>query len=262
MRHILLTISILLALLSGGCTGLPGGAAPAPGIESVLIPGNKLKLLFDGPQTMAAMQEAIQTAQVSIHLETYIFDQDSMGQHFAELLMERQRAGVKVRIIYDSVGTWGTPDAFFDKLRDSGIELLAFNPVNPFKLRGPWAPNHRDHRKILVIDDRIAFTGGVNISASYANSSLFRSKATKGSAVGWRDTHLQVQGPAVAVIQSVFLMTWNAHAASPVIEPVRPQAARAEGRKTVQVWPVNPVGCRRCMRCTSMRYAQPASAST
>lgn len=237
MRHLLIAVMWLLSCMVSACGSLPGKGSSAPGLRSALIPGNQVKLLFDGPQTMAAMETAIRSAQRSIHLETYIFDQDAVGQHFAQLLMASQRSGVKVRIIYDAVGTLGTPDSFFDTLKASGIELLAFNPVNPFKLRGPWQPNNRDHRKLLVVDDRIAFTGGVNISQSYAKSSLFRSKATKGQTLGWRDTHLQVQGPAVAVLQTVFLRTWNSHATrlGQTATTAGSFSGDAVGQQTVQV---------------------------
>jgi cardiolipin synthase len=110
--------------------------------------------------------------------------------------------------MYDSVGTIGTPQAFFDNMRDAGVRLVAFNPVNPLKLSGPWEPNSRDHRKLLVVDGRVAFTGGVNISSTYSNSSLFRSKASAGAKVGWRDTHIRVEGPAVAALQWEFLNNW------------------------------------------------------
>lgn len=172
---------------------------------SSLITGNKVTLLYDGPQTMAAMSEAISNARHHIHLETYIFDQDELGMKFAELLMARQRAGVQVAITYDSVGTYGTPQAFFDKMRDAGIQLLAFNPVNPLKLMGPWLPNNRDHRKILIVDGTVGFTGGVNISGDYSTSSLFRSSARRNEKVGWRDTHIKIEGPAVAALQTAFL---------------------------------------------------------
>lgn len=185
-----------LAALEEAATGRP------------LIAGNKVTLLYDGPQTMAAMIEAISAAKDHINLETYIFDQDELGIRFADLLIARQRAGVQVNVIYDSVGTIGTPQAFFDKMRDAGIHLLAFNPVNPLKLIGPWEPNNRDHRKILVVDGVVAFTGGVNISSTYANSSLFRSKAGRDAKVGWRDTHIKIEGPAVAALQWAFLNTW------------------------------------------------------
>jgi cardiolipin synthase A/B len=187
-------------------------AAMAAAEEAVtgtpLIAGNKITLLYDGPETMAAMMEAIGAARDHINLETYIFDQDELGIRFADLLIARQRAGVQVNIIYDSVGTIGTPQAFFDKMRDAGIHLLAFNPVNPLKLTGPWEPNNRDHRKILVVDGLVGFTGGVNISATYANSSLFRSKTRRNAKVGWRDTHIKIEGPAVAALQLAFLDNW------------------------------------------------------
>ena len=173
-----------------------------------LIAGNKVTLLYDGPQTMEAMITAINAAKDNINLETYIFDQDELGIRFADMLIARQLAGVQVNIIYDSVGTVGTPQAFFDKMRDAGIQLLAFNPINPLKLAGPWTPNNRDHRKILVVDGRVAFTGGVNISGTYANSSLFRSTTRRANNIGWRDTHIQIEGPAVAALQWIFLETW------------------------------------------------------
>lgn len=189
----------LLANLEQAVTGNP------------LIDGNQLTLLHDGPQTMAAMIKAIQAAKHHIHLETYIFDQDPLGMAFADVLIERQQAGVQVRIIYDSIGTVGTPQAFFDKLAAAGVELLEFHPVNPMHLAQQgqaWSPNQRDHRKLLVVDGELGFTGGINISNSYATSSLFRSKRARSTAVGWRDTHLQIRGPAVAAIQWVFLDTW------------------------------------------------------
>ena len=176
---------------------------------SPLIAGNKVTLLFDGPQTLNAMIAAIRTATDNINLETYIFDQDELGLRFADLLIERQRAGVQVNIIYDSVGTLGTPAAFFERMREAGIRLVEFNPVNPLKRFGRWRLNNRDHRKILVVDGRIGFTGGINIAGDYSKSSLFRSSGKSGSAsVGWRDTHIQVEGPAVAALQWLFLDTW------------------------------------------------------
>ena len=129
-----------------------------------LIAGNKVTLFFDGPETMAAMMEAVKNAKDHINLETYIFDQDEIGMRFADLLIERQRAGIQVQVIYDGIGTLSTPDKFFERMRAAGIRLLEFNPIAPWRAVGPWLPNHRDHRKIMVVDGQIAFTGGVNIS--------------------------------------------------------------------------------------------------
>ena len=208
-----------------------------------LISGNKITMLYDGPQTMTAMMEAIRNAKDHINLETYIFDQDELGLRFADLLIERQRAGVQVRVIYDSVGTLGTPQAFFDKLSTAGIHMLAFNPVNPLRLIGPWQPNHRDHRKILVVDGKVGFTGGVNISNSYANSSLFRARGHKTGKVGWRDTHIKIEGPAVAALQWVFLESWASQNTPDLDEKANffPPLAEA-GDKLVRVLASSPGG--------------------
>jgi cardiolipin synthase len=219
-----------LAALEEAATGSP------------LIAGNKVTLLYDGPQTMAAMIAAISTAKDHINLETYIFDHDEVGIRFADLLIARQRAGVQVNVIYDSVGTIGTPQAFFDKMRDAGIHLLAFNPVNPLKLLGPWEPNNRDHRKILIVDGRVAFTGGVNISSTYANSSLFRSKGRRDAKVGWRDTHIKVEGPAVAALQWAFLDHWTSQEAPDLPDSNFFPPLKEAGDKLVRVLASEPGG--------------------
>jgi cardiolipin synthase len=189
-----------LAVLEEQATGLP------------LVAGNRVQLLFDGPATMREMMAAARAATASINLETYIFDQDPIGLQFAELLMEKRRQGVTVNVMYDSVGTLGTPQVFFDRMRAAGINMLAFNPVNPAKAKGNWSINNRDHRKLMVVDGRVAFTGGINISSDYANSSLFRSRRKPDNVdrnkVGWRDTHVKIEGPAVATLQWAFVNNW------------------------------------------------------
>ncbi len=189
-----------LAVLEEQATGAP------------LIPGNKVTLLFDGPATMRDMMAAAREARSSINLETYIFDQDPIGLQFAELLMEKRRQGVIVNIIADGVGTLATPKEFFERLRAAGVNVVIFNPVNPLQRPGTWQLNNRDHRKIMVVDGRIGFTGGINISETYANSSLFRSRKKPSSVnsddVGWRDTHIRIEGPAVAALQYAFIDNW------------------------------------------------------
>lgn len=189
-----------LAVLEEAATGVP------------LIAGNKVTLLFDGPATMRAMMDAAKGAKSTINLETYIFDQDEIGMQFADILIEKQKEGVTVNVLYDSVGTLSTPKEFFDRMRDAGISLIAFNPVNPAARSGKWELNNRDHRKLMVVDGRVAFTGGLNISSTYANSSFFRSKRKVGTVkpedVGWRDTHLKIEGPAVAALQWTFIDAW------------------------------------------------------
>lgn len=202
-------MSVLSQRLKNSATDLKALAAlEEAATRSPLIKGNKVTLLFDGPKTIAAMMAAISSAKNHINLETYIFAQDELGMKFADLLIEKQRAGVQVNIIYDSVGTLGTPVAFFEKMRNAGISLTEFNPVNPLKTFGLWRLNNRDHRKILVVDGRIGFAGGINIADDYAKSSPFRSRKKSDSELGWRDTHVQIEGPAVASLQWLFLDAW------------------------------------------------------
>ncbi|OYT92381.1 MAG: cardiolipin synthase [Burkholderiales bacterium PBB3] len=193
-----------------------------------LIAGNKLTLLYDGPQTMAAMMESMRGARDHINLETYIFDDDAVGEQIAQVLMDKSREGVKVHVMYDSIGTINTPATFFEKLQAAGITLLEFNPVNPIKRLGLWELNSRDHRKILVVDGAVAYTGGINISSTYANSSLFRSKSRRDGKLGWRDTHVKVEGPAVAALQIEFLRNWAGQQAPDLADanffpPLQPQ---------------------------------------
>jgi cardiolipin synthase len=119
---------------------------------------------------------------------------------------------VQVNVMVDAVGAIATPAGFFERMRAAGIRVLVFNPVNPAKAKGNWDINNRNHRKLMVVDGRVAFTGGINISSTYANSSLFRSKRKPdnldGSKVGWRDTHVKIEGPAVAPLQWSFVNLW------------------------------------------------------
>lgn len=200
-----------------------------------LIAGNAVTLLYDGPQTMNAMTAAIASAKDNINLETYIFDHDELGLRFADLLIAKQRAGVDVHILYDSVGTIGTPDAFFDRMKAAGIRLVAFNPVNPFKRFGSWELNNRDHRKILVVDGKVAFTGGVNISATYARSSPFKSRVDPNNNPGWRDTHLRIEGPAVAALQALFIDGWESQNAGQMADREFFPPLTAAGDRIVRV---------------------------
>ncbi len=186
-----------------------------------LVLGNKLTLLQNGPATYAAMFADIRAAKDHINLETYIFDDDEAGHKFSDLLLERQAAGVQVNVIYDSVGALLTPGAFFDRLRAGGIRVLEFNPVNPLAgNKSEWLLNNRDHRRQLVIDGRIAFTGGINISDTYSSAPGKRRKKRPGEdetpAVGWRDTHVRVEGPVVAEFQKLFMESWARQKGEPL----------------------------------------------
>jgi len=179
--------------------------------DSPLVLGNQVTLLQDGPATYAAMLAAIAGAQDHVNMETYIIEDDAMGQVFAQALMAKQRQGVQVNLIYDSVGSLRTAKPFFDELTAAGVAVLEFNPVNPLASRGgAWLINNRDHRKMLIVDGRTVFLGGINISSVYSSGSVLRRSATsrKGNGV-WRDTDLQIDGPVVADFQKLFLQTWD-----------------------------------------------------
>jgi cardiolipin synthase len=184
-----------------------------------LVAGNRVRLLQDGPETYRAMLAAIEAATDHINMETYILEDDEVGRHFADALIEKQRQGVQVNLIHDSAGTLGTPGEFFQRLRDSGIRTLEFNPVNPLTAKAGWDVNQRDHRKLLVVDGRTAFLGGINISSVYSGGSFSqRSRVRPGGELPWRDTHVQVDGPVVAEFQKLFLETWQKQKAEPLAE--------------------------------------------
>ena len=175
---------------------------------SPLTKGNKVILLVNGPATYAAMFKAIQNAGDHINLESHTIEDDEVGRRFADLLLKKQAEGVQVNLIYDSVGSFDTPASFFQRLRDAGIQTLEFNPINPLKALGIRGLTHRDHRKILVVDGKVAIIGGVNISQVYS-SRLSGRKQGEGTPIPWRDTDVQIEGPAVAEFQKFFLDTWQ-----------------------------------------------------
>ena len=235
------------AALEESATGVP------------LIAGNKVQLLFDGPQTMAEMMKAISAAKDHINSETYIFDQDELGMKFADLLIQKQREGVVVNVIYDSVGTIGVPQEFFDHMREGGVKLIAFNPINPAKARGNgWILNNRDHRKMLIVDGKVGFTGGINISDTYSRSSPFRGGSHGGGPpsgggsspartkdaddVGWRDTHVRIEGPAVQAMQWLFVQTWIEQDADDLRDAKYFTTVAPAGDKVVRVLGSRPEG--------------------
>ena len=177
---------------------------------SPLVVGNKVMLLQDGPATFQAMFTAVRNARDHINMETYIIEDDEVGNRFADALIERQSQGVQVNLIYDSVGSINAPREFFKRLTDSGIRVLEFNPINPLTAKKGWDVNQRDHRKLLIVDGQTAFLGGINISSVYSGGSFSRrSRQRPGGGLPWRDTHLQVEGPVVDEFQKLFLATWE-----------------------------------------------------
>jgi cardiolipin synthase len=212
----------------------------AVNINSPLVLGNKLTLLQNGPDTYQAMYVAIRAATDSINLETYIINDDVIGNHFSDLLLERQSAGVQVNVIYDSFGSMMTSTAFFDRLRDGGVNVLQFNPLNPtVGNTEKWALNNRDHRKQMIVDGRVVFTGGVNISETYSSTPLGLlagkiRKRPEGENTSWRDTHIQIEGPVVAEFQKLFMETWTRQNGEPLAARNYFPELKAEGDEIVR----------------------------
>jgi cardiolipin synthase len=204
-------------------------------VGSPLVVGNKVTLLQDGAATYAAMFAAMRKAQDHVNLETYIIEDDEIGRQFADLLLEQQARGVQVNVIYDSVGAVNTPKAFFERLTNGGIEVLEFNPLNPLAAKKTWLINNRDHRKLLVVDGRTAFIGGINISSVYSSGSVVKRPAkTSGNTAAWRDTDLQIEGPVVGELQKQFVGTWAKQRGKPLAAKAYFPALKAQGKDIVR----------------------------
>lgn len=175
--------------------------------DAPLYRDNSVELLLDGPETHQAMLEAIAGARHEVHLETYIFADDEIGAMFAKALAAKARTGVTVRVIYDSIGSRAAEADFWADLQAAGVAVRTFNPVDPIQDQNPFDIDTRDHRKLLIVDGRVAFTGGINIDRNYAHPSDVVGGASTKS--GWRDTHIRIEGPAVEAFQNLFVGLWE-----------------------------------------------------
>jgi cardiolipin synthase len=172
--------------------------------ESPLFVGNQVHILRDGAETFPAMFAAIRAAKRTLYLEYYIFEDVSCnGEMLSDLLVQQSQSGVHIRVIYDGVGSIGTDSAFFDKLRAAGVEVIEFNPLNPWKYH--YGFNSRDHRKLLVADGTVAILGGVNLSSTYQSAP----SATRDNNEVWHDTDIEIRGPVVPALETLFREHWN-----------------------------------------------------
>ncbi|MDE2301577.1 MAG: hypothetical protein KGK11_03355, partial [Sphingomonadales bacterium] len=181
-------------------------------IGGPLVAGETTKLLRNGPPTFDAIFAAIKGARRRIDMEYYIFqDVENHGEHIGDLLLAKRRQGVAISIIYDDFGSQVQPRAFFRRLAAAGIAVLKFNPLNPLDDRtGAWKPNDRDHRKILVVDGRLALVGGVNLATEYEINRFAKSGSPANATdLPWRDTDIEVTGPAVAQLEGIFVQHWR-----------------------------------------------------
>jgi len=203
--------------------------------------GNAIELFPDGAAGLSAMLDAIAGAVKRIHLETYILRSDETGARFLRALSERAQAGVEVRVLFDAFGSLGLDPAALADLRAAGGDAIAFNPLSRFYPR--WAPRRRDHRKILVVDGEVAFTGGLNIGDEYFHGASFQGQTRRP----WRDAHVRVKGPVVGMLEAVFLESWF-RADGPDCPWVEPAAPRAVDGEAVAVLADGPTYHRRRLR--------------
>ena len=160
---------------------------------------NRIQLLTDARQTFDEIESAIAAAKRSIHLEYYIWQPDKLGTELRDLLVAKARQGVKIRFIYDAIGSGRLTRKFLEPMRDAGIQVASFVPGQSFRER--WSINLRSHRKIVIVDGLVGFTGGMNVGDEYLGKSKYFGV--------WRDTHLRLQGPTVVQLQEVFATDWN-----------------------------------------------------
>lgn len=161
--------------------------------------GNQVDFYSEGTAAYAAKLRAIAAAQHHVHLEYFIIQPDGSGRQFFELLAEKARQGVEVRVLYDAMGSYHLNNRLLRPLRASGAKCEAFLPLNPLRRR--IQVNMRNHRKVLVVDGKIGFTGGLNLGDEYVGKSAYFGF--------WRDTHLRLEGPAITDLQRVFAEDWN-----------------------------------------------------
>jgi len=167
--------------------------------QSLSLPfkDNEVEIFTDGYQLFPALLADIQAARSHIHIDMYIFAEDPLGRMMADALIAKSREGVEVRLIYDDVGCWNVSHAFFEQLREEGIEVMPFLPVRFPSFTSKV--NYRNHRKLIIVDGRTGYIGGMNVALRYV----------KGTATQpWRDTMLRLQGGGVYALQRAFLVDW------------------------------------------------------
>lgn len=217
----------------------------AAGGGAQLWRGNLAHLLVDGPATFAAMKAAIREARHRLLVQFYIVEGEGVAAEVAELLLARAAQGVRVALMYDSVGSIGTDAAFFERLRAGGVAVCAFNPLNPLARPGHWGVVERNHRKMLAADSDVAFTGGINLSNVYAKGSFGSGRAKRrapddADSAGWRDTQVELRGPVVAALTAQFREQWQAQGCEGALPADPAPRVKEPGRRVVQLVAGNP----------------------
>ena len=215
-----------------------------------ILPGNRFEALYNGDQIFPAMLAAIRSARQSITFETYIYWSGEIGKAFADALSERARAGVKVHVLLDWVGSSKIELAFLTEMESAGVEIRKFHKPSWYDIA---RLNNRTHRKLLVVDGRVGFTGGVGIAPEWTGHAE--------DPTHWRDSHFRVDGPAVAQMQGVFMDNWI-KASGDVLHGERYFPALAEaGNGRAQVFSSSPSGGSESMRLMYLLSIAAASKS-
>jgi cardiolipin synthase A/B len=164
---------------------------------SNLIPGNTIETLVNGNEIFPAMLDAIRSAEISVNFETYVYWDGTIAQEFADALSERARAGVEVRVMVDWAGSVPMDEDLIEQMRRAGVQVVRFRPLSWYTID---RVNNRTHRKLLIVDGRIGFTGGVGIGDEWMGDARAPDE--------WRETHYRVTGPVVAMFQGGFNSNW------------------------------------------------------
>lgn len=188
-----------------------------------LYDNNDIEIFTTGKEKFDLLLHDISKARKSINIQYYIFEDDKIGSNIADLLIKKAAEGVKVRLIYDHVGSFHVRKKFFKRLQAAGIEAHPFFKVN-FPLLG-YRLNWRNHRKLVIIDDKIGYIGGMNVADRYISGGKFKT---------WRDVHLRITGPGVAALQYSFAIDWN-FMGQPVIEAETTSDKTKEGDIGIQL---------------------------
>ena len=212
-----ISLLLILILLSGCANLIPINEMPhivlgepsfyptlAAHTDASIIGGNRIELLFNGDQIFPAMLQAIGNARKSITYQQYFFEDGAIAHEIAEAFAERCRAGVRVKILIDSLGGASMPQDISDLWKKSGCQLELFQRIKVFQFITPWellSYNHRTHRRILVIDGKIGFTGGHGVSDAWTGDGR--------TPEHWRQTDVKLEGPIVQQLQAVFVDSWR-----------------------------------------------------
>lgn len=169
--------------------------------RSPLTDGNDVSLLINGEEKFPQVYDALKNAKHHIHIEYYIYEADPVGEAVADILITKAKEGVAIRFIYDDFGSLSLSRKLIKKLKEGGVHTYPFYKIKIMALANRL--NYRNHRKIIVIDGKTGFVGGINVSKKYVNDAQYNNK------LFWRDTHLKLKGPAVYQLQYIFLTDWN-----------------------------------------------------